>query len=216
MPFLDIAIIFVITVSSLVGLIRGFTRELMSIIAWVLAIYCAINFHEPIGQYLLKFINNEWVSNIAAMIAIFVVVLFLFSMVGFLISKAVAATGIKGTDRVLGSVLGLVRGVLIIGCFIVIGSIFNVQNTNWWQNSKLIDQFVPVANTINNILPEKFRNTEPVSAGVASEGVEGVQGETSLENVAQDKKSLTQEIIKHNGATTSWSRCSGYFDLRRQ
>jgi len=183
MPFLDIAIIVVITVSVLVGLIRGFTRELMSIIAWVVAIYLAINFHEPVGVYLQQYINNPWISNIAAMAAVFIGTLFLLSMVGFLVSKAVSATGVKGTDRVLGAVLGVVRGVLIIGCAIVIASIFNVQNTDWWKESKLVGQFVPVANTINDILPEKFRNKEPMntSVDVASE---------------DDSKTLTTEIIK--------------------
>jgi len=191
MPFLDIAIIFAIVISTLVGLIRGFTRELMSIITWVVAVYLAINFHEPVGQYLLKFINNEWASNLAAMALVFVAVLFLLSMVGFVVSKAVAATGIKGTDKVLGSVLGLIRGVLIIGCFVVIGSIFNVQNTNWWKNSNLIAHFVPVANTINNILPEKFRNNEVISAEPEAEAEE-VQAEMP----AKEDESLTQKIIK--------------------
>jgi len=183
MPFLDIAIVVVVVVSVLVGLIRGFTRELMSIIAWVVAIYLAINFHEPVGVYLQQYINNPWISNIAAMALVFVGALFLLSMVGFLISKAVAATGVKGTDRVLGSVLGLVRGVLIIGCAIVIASIFNVQNTGWWKESKLVDQFVPVANAINDILPEKFRNKESMNtnANIGSQ---------------EDDKALLTETIK--------------------
>ncbi len=157
MALLDIAIIGLILISVLVGFIRGFTKELMSIVAWVVSIYLAFNFYEPAAKYFSQFVNQEILSNIIGGGAIFVVSLFIFSLIGYLISKAVSASGIKGTDRVLGAVLGVVRGVLIIGFLIVISSIFNVQNREVWQQSQLIDHFEPVATIINSVLPEKFK-----------------------------------------------------------
>jgi len=157
MTILDISIILLILISVLVGLLRGFTKELMSIAAWVISIYLAFNFYSFAATYLSQYINNEFFSNIAGGAAIFVISLFILSLIGYLISKAVAATGIKGTDRVLGAVLGIVRGVLIIGFFIVAASIFNVENRTFWQESTLIEHFQPVADTINSVLPEKFQ-----------------------------------------------------------
>ena len=157
MALLDIAIIGLILISVLVGFIRGFTKELMSIASWVISIYLAFNFYEPAAKYFSQFVNQEILSNIIGGGAIFVVSLFIFSLIGYLISKAVSASGIKGTDRVLGAVLGVVRGVLIIGFLIVISSIFNVQNREVWQQSQLIDHFEPVATIINSVLPEKFK-----------------------------------------------------------
>ena len=157
MGLLDISIIVLILISVLVGLLRGFTKELMSIAAWVISIYLAFNFYSYAAVYLSQYINNELFSNIAGGALIFVVSLFLLSLVGYLVSKAVAATGIKGTDRVLGAVLGVVRGVLIVGFFIVVASIFNVQNREFWQQSQLIHYFQPVADTINAVLPENFK-----------------------------------------------------------
>ena len=133
MGLLDIAIIGLILISVLVGLIRGFTKELMSIAAWVISIYLAFNFYPLAATYFSQYINNELASNLAGGAAIFVVTLFVLSLIGYLIAKMVSASGIKGTDRVLGSVLGFVRGVLIIGFFIVVASIFNVENRPEWK-----------------------------------------------------------------------------------
>ena len=157
MGIIDIVIIGLMLISTLIGLIRGFTRELMSITGWIISIYLAMNFHKPVGAYFSKFVNNEAASDLIGGGAIFIVSLFVFSMIGFFVSRAVAASKVRGTDRTLGAALGIVRGVLIIGFIIVIASIFNVENRDAWKNSKLVGYFEPIAATINSILPEKFK-----------------------------------------------------------
>ena len=82
MALLDIAIIGLILISVLVGFIRGFTKELMSIVAWVVSIYLAFNFYEPAAKYFSQFVNQEILSNIIGGGAIFVVSLFIFSLIG--------------------------------------------------------------------------------------------------------------------------------------
>ena len=174
MALLDIAIIGLILISVLVGFIRGFTKELMSIAAWVISIYLAFNFYAPAATYFSQFINNELASSIVGGAAIFIGSLFILSLIGYLISKAVSASGIKGTDRVLGAVLGIVRGVLIIGFLIVIASIFNMQNRTIWQESQLINHFEPVATIINSVLPEKFKVSKVADATDAAGSIESI------------------------------------------
>ena len=174
MTLLDIAIIGLILISVLVGFIRGFTKELMSIVAWVISIYLAFNFYALAATYFSQFINNELASNLVGGAAIFIGSLFILSLIGYLISKAVSASGIKGTDRVLGAVLGIARGVLIIGFLIVVASIFNVQNRTIWQESQLINHFEPVATIINSVLPEKFKVSNVANAVNAAEIIEPV------------------------------------------
>ena len=171
MAILDIAILGLIFISVIVGLLRGFTKELTSIAAWVISIYLALNFYKPVSQYLTAYIKQQWLSNVAGSAIVFVGSLFILSMVGYLISKAVASTGIKGTDRVLGSVLGLVRGVLIVAVFMVIASIFNVKGTSWWNESQVVPHLLPIANAINSVLPDNFKineSTESAQPGDSS------------------------------------------------
>lgn len=199
MGLLDIAIIGLILISVLVGLIRGFTKELMSITAWVVSIYLAFNFYEPPAEYFSQFINNELAANIAGGAAIFIVALFVLSMVGYLISKAVSASGVKGTDRVLGAVLGAVRGVLIIGFLVVIASIFNVENRQVWKDSQLISHFEPVASTINSVLPEQFKVTK------ISGAVDSAAQIQSIISAEKDTSNLepSDEIIKPSADESS-------------
>ena len=202
MGLLDIAIIGLIFISVLVGLIRGFTKELMSIAAWVISIYLAFNFYQPADTYFSKYINNELASNLAGGAAIFIVTLFVLSMIGYLISKAVSASGVKGTDRVLGSVLGFARGVLIVGFLIVIASIFNVENRPTWKESKLIKHFEPIASTINSVLPEKFKVTKVANAVEVGQQAQSIVPSERVDVDSQNKtddssEASTNEPIKN-------------------
>ena len=200
MALLDIAIIGLILISVLVGFIRGFTKELMSIASWVISIYLAFNFYEPAAKYFSQFVNQEILSNVIGGGAIFVVSLFIFSLIGYLISKAVSASGIKGTDRVLGAVLGVARGVLIIGFLIVVASVFNVQNREIWQQSQLIDHFEPVATIINSVLPEKFKvsNTDDATNAATIQSIAPINGVDEASSGTSDSDEKTKPESSKN------------------
>ena len=168
MGLLDILIIGLILISVLVGLIRGFTKELLSIATWLIATYLAFNFYGPLGSYYSQFINNELASNLAAGGTIFIGTVLVLSMISFLITRAVRSSAVKGVDRVLGSFLGVVRGVLIISFLIVMASTLNIQNRDIWKESQLVEYFEPVASTLNEVLPDKFKVTKIAGSAEAA------------------------------------------------
>jgi len=63
-------------------------------------------------------------------------------MVNFLLGKLVSSTGLGGTDRTLGLVFGVFRGLLIVlALVVVVPKALPVDQDSWWTASQLIPLF---------------------------------------------------------------------------
>ena len=138
----DWIIIGLVAFSALISLIRGFVKEAMSLVIWMLAFTVAVNFKQPAAELLTNMINQPSIRQLVAFGALFVGTLLLGSMVSFLLGKLVSSTGLSGTDRMLGLVFGAFRGLLIVLALVVIlPSALPVDQDPWWQASALIPVF---------------------------------------------------------------------------
>ncbi|RKW18990.1 MAG: CvpA family protein [Cardiobacterium sp.] len=146
--WIDVALGGALAISALVGLMRGFLKEVLSLIAWGAALYAAWLFAQPVAEtYVSKFLSDSYIAYIAAFGGIFIGVLFLIGVVNLLISQVLKATGLGFLDRLLGLILGTVRGVLI-GALIIFGLKFMVGTPNqlpMWRDSTLAPYFESMA-----------------------------------------------------------------------
>jgi membrane protein required for colicin V production len=135
----DLAIIGIIVISGLISLVRGFVKEAMSLVIWVAAFTVAMNFKEPAVDLLVNFIALASMRQLVAWAGLFVVTLLLGAMVNFLLGKLVSSTGLSGTDRTLGLVFGVFRGMLIVlALVIILPKALPVDQDPWWMESSLI------------------------------------------------------------------------------
>ena len=146
--WIDIALGGALAISALVGLMRGFAKEILSLIAWGVALYAAWMFAEPVAKtYVNKVLTDEYIAYVAAFGGIFIGVLFLIGIVNLLISQVLKATGLGFLDRLLGLILGTVRGVLI-GALVVFALKFMVgtpDKLEMWKQSQLAPYFESMA-----------------------------------------------------------------------
>jgi len=114
----DILAGLVLLVSGLVGYARGATREVTTVIAFLLAVAAAViglRFTGPIARH---FIHTSWMANAAAALTLFIVAYIALRMVGGALTRSVRQTAtLSGLDRVLGFGIGLVRALVILGAF---------------------------------------------------------------------------------------------------
>lgn len=126
MEKLDIAVVSIIAVSALFAFIRGFTREILSIAAWVGAVAVAIYAGPMVQPTLDSFIPEAWRKVADSFhvgdILVFLVAVIFFSLIVGVISSQIKQTVLGPLDRTLGLLFGVARGVLIVCLVYLVGS----------------------------------------------------------------------------------------------
>ena len=150
--WVDWAIIAIIAISSLISLKRGFVKEALSLVTWIIAGVVAWMFGGALSQHLTEFIEMPSARVIAGSAILFVATLLVGALVNFLISELVRVTGLSGTDRFLGMVFGGARGALLVVVLTGLLSLAPVQQDPWWQQSSLLPHFLMVADWSKNLI----------------------------------------------------------------
>lgn len=143
--YLDVILGAVVVLSALIGLARGLVKEVLSLIAWAVAIYVAWKFAEPVADdYIRQFIDDSLISYLAAFGALFIVVLFVVGLCNLIISQLLTTTGLSGFDRFLGMLFGLARGVVIGALLVFVIGLTPLTKESWWQTSRLQPGFAGI------------------------------------------------------------------------
>ncbi len=143
MNWADWAIVAIVAVSALISIIRGFFREALSLVIWIAALVIAMTFHVRASVWLINLIETPSLRLVAAWVGLFVATLIVGGIINFLISQLVKATGLTGTDRFLGMLFGIARGlVVVLVILILLPQALPVNADPWWQESLLIPWFL--------------------------------------------------------------------------
>ncbi|MES9901200.1 MAG: CvpA family protein [Sedimenticola sp.] len=170
----DFVIILVILISTMISLVRGFVREALSLAFWVIAFWVAQMFFREFSVHLAQWIEVPSLRLGAAFAIIFFVVLILGGLMTFLIGQIIDATGLSGTDRVIGMMFGGARGVLVVAALILLAGLTPMPNDPWWKESALIAYFQDLAVWLRSLLPDdlaervSFQTEAPVTGKTPS------------------------------------------------
>ena len=175
MPIIDIVIAVAVVISIVVGIIRGLVKEAISIAALVIAIWAALYFGPAAGNFSDGWFASEDLQRWFGRVLVFLVVLAVGGLVGWIVSKLVRHSVLSGTDRFLGSLFGLVRGVLLVSVAIIGGQFAGFDNDEWWSKSRLITHLEVVADWIKVMAPEGLDLIVP------DEEAESLPGERPIE-----------------------------------
>jgi membrane protein required for colicin V production len=116
--YLDAALIAVCFISGLLAMYRGFAREMLSIVSWVVAaaavLYFVLNY-KPLAQEMAQQMGTQVaIAQIAMGAVIFLIVLIVVHLITARISDAVLDSRIGMIDRILGFLFGVARGFILI------------------------------------------------------------------------------------------------------
>ena len=142
----DYLVIAAVIISAVVGAMRGFLREAIAVATWLLALFLAWHFADLIEPHLGGLLAGSAVKPWAARIILVILILLLGAALGAVLSHFVRLSIFSGMDRFLGLIFGLLRAVVLLGVFVILGQLLRLDGERWWTRSLLLPYGESVAN----------------------------------------------------------------------
>ncbi len=157
MNWVDIAIITIIALSAVVGLARGFVREVLSLGIWILALIVAWIFHQDVADLLTAQFSQPAVRIAVASVGLVLLTLLLGAILGAVLTAFINTVGLTGVDRLLGGLFGGARGVVLVAMIVFLVALTPLPAEPWWQESSLIDTFQGIATWLLDLVPQELQ-----------------------------------------------------------
>lgn len=156
MVTLDYIVLAIILISAVVGAFRGFLREVFSVISWVLAVWLAWKLAPQLAPKFGGALRDPVYGLWAARTLIFLPVVIAGYYLGAAVNHFVRLSMFSGLDRLLGFLLGLVRGLVIIGIGIIVAQAMRLDEEAWWKQSTLVAGLKPVAGVLRALAGDRL------------------------------------------------------------
>ncbi len=137
-------------ISALVGIVRGFVREVLALLSWIVSLWLALHYAEPVSTYLEPYLQSPEIQYMVALAGIFVASLLVLSMTAMILVKLLTWVGVAGTDRTLGGLFGLARGLAIALALVFVIRLTPATGKPWFAGSVLVPYFEPVYEYLDN------------------------------------------------------------------
>ena len=109
---LDVVVLVIISCASVLGFLRGFVSETVSLAAWIIAIAFVKALHAPVSAALAGPVGTEGGAAVLAFALVFGVVFLLVKMAGRSIGNATRSSLLGPFDRLLGLGFGALKGLI--------------------------------------------------------------------------------------------------------
>ena len=156
MAWFDYLLLGILLLSTLVGLLRGFVREVFSLFLWAAGLFVAFRFSTPASELLTPLLNSPLLRAIAAFLLLFLLTVFVGNLFAMLLQHLLDKAGLSAMDRGLGGAFGFLRAVLVSAALVLLIQASSLTQSDWYRHSKAIPWFTPVAHTLYNHLPDSL------------------------------------------------------------
>ncbi|MEO8665673.1 MAG: CvpA family protein [Ignavibacteria bacterium] len=159
MNTLDIIILVLVMIPAFLGLKNGLLRSIFSLLGIITGLILATRFNDKISS-LFSFLNIE--PKLLGVISFIVIILFcyfVFIYIAGKISRLNAVT--KTVDRLLGIVLGILKGLIIASLFLILTTnTFNLFDKTTIGSSKFYPAIINIAPSVYNYVKQFFPNAK--------------------------------------------------------
>jgi membrane protein required for colicin V production len=157
----DVAIVAVVALSVLVGLVRGFVLEVLSLLGWIVAVVAAIALRTHVAAWLPVGDPGSRTRDVAALVAVFVVVLVVWGLLARLVSRAIGATPLKAVDRLLGMAFGFARAALVLLAVTAVLVATPLVRSEGWRHSQAARHLESALAELSPLLPFELPRRMP-------------------------------------------------------
>jgi membrane protein required for colicin V production len=128
-----------VLLSMLFGSVRGFLRESVALLGWLVGLWLAWRYAGLVEPYLGGALAGTplqvWVARMLVLLAVVMAGWLLGSLLSYIVQRSGLTLGV---DRLLGAIFGLVRGAVIVGFAVMLGQAAELDSEPWWRASRLL------------------------------------------------------------------------------
>jgi len=182
----DYLLLAIVGLSMVLSLWRGFVREIISLIGLVAAFITAGRTSGLVGDALGDWIPNATAAEITGFALVFIAVMVVVGLIGALLRKLLDMAELTATDRTLGMLFGLARGLLLIGVFFLIYTTYAKTDGPWMKKSLLAPYAVKLGDLLGQAIP----------AGYPFSRRGGVTRKLTLDRIPERERQAIRSIIE--------------------
>jgi membrane protein required for colicin V production len=153
---IDIVIIIILGASAVYSTIKGFVKDIFSLLAVILGIIAALVFYRMGAQLMEGFIASEQIRNTLSFAVIFLIIAVAISIVGIIVSKIIKSVELSFYDRLAGFAFGLLKGFLIVAVIVVVVTSTMPRAA---ANSQLVPYVAWAVDLVTDVLPPDYRDS---------------------------------------------------------
>jgi membrane protein required for colicin V production len=150
----------ILIVSGFVGYLRGAAREVVTVLALLIATGVALLLLRWTGPIARQALHPDWIGNAVALLAVFVLVYVAIRSSASALSRRLQnVASLSILDRTVGFGFGLVRGVIALGAFMLVFSLATPPDRmpDWITHATLYPLSAGAANVLRAIAPRGQR-----------------------------------------------------------
>lgn len=143
MSALDIFVILLLGGGAIIGFVRGLVHEMLSLLAWVVAIVMLRLFHEPISASLLGAVGGATAAAVLAFVLLFLPSFLFMKLLARSIGRRTRSSVLGPVDRVLGGGFGMLKGLLAATLFFLLANLVTdlvygtqAERPDWMRESR--------------------------------------------------------------------------------
>jgi membrane protein required for colicin V production len=147
-------------VSAMLAMVRGFSREVLSIASWAAAAAAAFFFYRPVLPYVQPYIDNEHLAMAAAAGIVFIVALIVVTVITMKIADFIIDSRVGALDRTLGFLYGAARGILVVAVGLLFFNwLVGTNPPSWIAEAKSRPLLESIGGTLESMLPGDPENS---------------------------------------------------------
>ena len=158
MNLFDIIVIVILGYCLIRGIFRGLVKELSSIIGVFGGFYAAYTYYPVLAKPLSKWIANAGYLNILSFLIIFCGVFIIISILGVIINYLLKIAFLGWLDRILGSVFGAMKGILIVSVLLIAFTAFLPKGTPVIKDSLLSPYVTLISEKVAKVVSKDMKH----------------------------------------------------------
>lgn len=174
MTAFDLIVLIIVGVAAVGGFMRGFVQEILSLAAWVLALFAIRAMHTPLTAVIEPYLDSPTGASLLAFALLLLIPYTAMKLIAGRMGEASRLSMLGPIDRVLGFGFGAVKGAIIVVLafsLLVLGydSIWGVAGRPTWITTA---RTYPVVNASSDALVEMIHSRRQIlrEEGQAVEG----------------------------------------------